>query len=88
MASITTPSAALTIAGQDLFTMPSEWTMPSTTDPIQHDSFLSEAKDQQQVSDIESMPQSFTDADYDINKDRQFQRFLRRFGGQPKTRYF
>ncbi|KAK3834715.1 MAG: hypothetical protein JOS17DRAFT_592343 [Linnemannia elongata] len=91
----TTVTAALTIAEQDIFTTSAEWDTANTTEsthmssrilgPSDKSNSSTDAQSQQQT-ESESESQSSTDADYDINNDRQFQKFLRRFGGNRKSR--
>lgn len=83
MTSITV-TAALTIAEQDIFATSNEWDAPQshTTESIRRESSISAAASQQQS---ESESQSIGNTEYDISQDRQFQRFLRRFGGTPAS---
>ncbi|KAG0295999.1 hypothetical protein BGZ96_010420, partial [Linnemannia gamsii] len=78
----TTVAAALTIAEQDIFATSAEWDTPQThtIESIRHESSTSAAESQQHP---ESESQPTGDAEYDISQDRQFQKFLRRFGGTP-----
>ncbi|KAF9295428.1 hypothetical protein BGZ88_002107 [Linnemannia elongata] len=77
----TTVTAALTIAEQDIFATSAEWDTSNTT----KSNSLTDAQAQQQ-SESEPESQSSADAEYDISQDRQFQKFLRRFGGNRKSR--
>jgi hypothetical protein len=86
-----TVTAALTIAEQDIFATSAEWDTPQSHAPesIRHESSTSatEAAQQQSESESESASQSINgDAEHDISQDRQFQKFLRRFGGNRKSR--
>ncbi|KAF9320243.1 hypothetical protein BGZ91_004777 [Linnemannia elongata] len=73
----TTATSALTIAEQDIFVTSAEWYTQSNAPEFIHRE--SEAQLQH-----EAKSQS-NDAEYDISQDRQFQKFLRRFGGNRKS---
>ncbi|KAG0375988.1 hypothetical protein BGX24_008423 [Mortierella sp. AD032] len=64
-------------------------TSSSTPEPIDKISSTSDTKaqeqQQQQQQQLESDSEQ-TDAEYDIGQDRQFQKFLHRFGGSHKLR--
>ncbi|KAG0058191.1 hypothetical protein BGZ90_005079 [Linnemannia elongata] len=68
----TTATSALTIAEQDIFVTSAEWYTQSNA-PESEAQLQHEAKSQS------------NDAEYDISQDRQFQKFLRRFGGNRKS---
>ncbi|KAF9903484.1 hypothetical protein EC991_003767 [Linnemannia zychae] len=94
-----TVTAALTIAEQDIFTTSAEWdTLQSpyasesichmssrSPEPKDHTSSVSDAMAQEQQQQSEADSQA-ADAEYNISQDRQFQKFLRRFGGKRKSR--
>ena len=89
----TTVTADLTIAEQDIFATSTEWDTPNTAESTRMSSLISKPSDKsnpssdaqaQQQTGSES--QSSADAEYDISHDRQFQKFLRRFGGSRKSR--
>ncbi|KAG9066614.1 hypothetical protein KI688_012522 [Linnemannia hyalina] len=89
----TTVTAALTIAEQDIFATSAEWDTHDTTESTRMSSRISEPSDKSNSSSdawkqqqTESESQSGADAEYDISHDRQFQKFLRRFGGNRKSR--
>ncbi|KAF8943048.1 hypothetical protein BGZ47_005847 [Haplosporangium gracile] len=92
----TTVTVALTIAEQDIFANSAEWDTQShvtkfirhelsrTPEPSDKTTSSTSTTDAQKQSEFES--QSIIDAEYDISQDRQFQKFLRRFGGNRKSR--
>ncbi|KAG0211984.1 hypothetical protein BGX33_003943 [Mortierella sp. NVP41] len=85
----TTATAALTIADQDIFATSAEWDTQSQAESTRMSSSTSEPTDKQSsvfatMAQPESEPQS-AESEYDIDQDRQFQKFLRRFGEEPPT---
>lgn len=90
----TTVASALTIAEQDIFVTSAEWYTQSnapefihressrTPEPSDKNSYSTSRSEAQQQQEAESQS---IDAEYDISQDRQFQKFLRRFGGNRKS---
>ncbi|KAF9152506.1 hypothetical protein BG015_005145 [Linnemannia schmuckeri] len=91
-----TVTATLTIAEQDIFATSAEWdTHSNATRSIRRESSRTPEPSDNTTSSIliadaqeqsESESQSIADAEYDISQDRQFQKFLHRFGGNRKSR--
>ncbi|KAK5814314.1 hypothetical protein F5H01DRAFT_380729 [Linnemannia elongata] len=90
----TTVASALTIAEQDIFVTSAEWYTQSnapefihressrTPEPSDKNSYSTSRSEAQQQQEAESQS---NDAEYDISQDRQFLKFLRRFGGNRKS---
>ncbi|KAG0275562.1 hypothetical protein BGZ95_008637 [Linnemannia exigua] len=99
--SSTTVTAALTIADQDIFAITSaEWETPQssracesihrmsarTPEPIDTISSPTSDAETQEQQQQQSELTADADAEHNISQDRQFQKFLRRFGGNHKSR--
>ncbi|KAF9130005.1 hypothetical protein BGW39_003566 [Mortierella sp. 14UC] len=94
-----TVTAALTIAEQDIFATSAEWDTPQSShasesirrmssripEPSDQISSASDAEAQEHQQQSESDCQA-ADIEYDISQDRQFLKFLHRFGGNRKSR--
>ncbi|KAF9911416.1 hypothetical protein EC991_003672 [Linnemannia zychae] len=92
-------TAALTIAEQDIFATSSEWDTPQSPNASESIHYMSsrtpepsdrissasdaDAKAQEQhQSESNAQP---VESEHNISGDRQFQKFLRRFGGNRKS---
>ncbi|KAG0377680.1 hypothetical protein BGX24_005654 [Mortierella sp. AD032] len=97
--SSTTVTAALTIADKDIFAIISdEWGTPQSSratasirrmssrapEPIDKISSPSSDAETQEQQQWPSESTADADAEHTISQDRQFQKFLRRFGGNRK----